>query len=143
VKKKWILIAILIFLVVGFAVSIPLVNNQMAKNAEKQLLELPLPEKTTVADSLWAAGKLTGNGNGMQYFGAMLIKSELTLNELSAHYSQKLPNAVVKEQSTQRIACIELRELSFPTDVTDGNYYIVYLFTDSGSPLLDLDLRGH
>jgi hypothetical protein len=143
VKKKWILIAILIFLVVGFAVSIPLVNNQMAKNAEKQLLELPLPEKTTVADSLWAAGKFTGNGNGMQYFGAMLIKSELTLNELSAHYSQKLPNAVVKEQSTTRIACIELRELSFPTDVTDGNYYIVYLFTDSGSPLLDLDLRGH
>ena len=142
-KKKWILIAILIFLVVGFAVSIPLVNNQMAKNAEKQLLELPLPEKTTVADSLWAAGKLTGNGNGMQYFGAMLIKSELTLNELSAHYSQMLPNAVVKEQTTQSIACIELRELSFPTDVTDGNDYIVYLFTDSGSPLLDLDLRGH
>ena len=142
-KKKWIPIAIVVVLLVGFVISIPLANNLLAKNAERQLLELSLPDQTTVADSLWTTGKLTGNGNGMQHFGAMLLKSELTLDELSAYYSQALPNVVVKAQKTQRIECIETQELSFDTDVTAGHYYVVYLFCDSSSPVLNLDLRGH
>ena len=33
-------------------------------------------------ESLSEAGRLTGNGNGLQYFGAVLIRSELSLEEL-------------------------------------------------------------
>lgn len=36
-------------------------------------------------ESLSQAGKLTGNGNGMQYFGAILIRSELSLEELETY----------------------------------------------------------
>ena len=49
---------------------------------EKELCETPLPEKTELIESISRAGKLTGNGNGMQYFGAILIRSDLSLEEL-------------------------------------------------------------
>lgn len=143
-NKVIIPVAIVLVLLVGFIVSIPLVNNLQAKNVEKQLLELSLPDHTSMVESLSATGKLVGNGNGMQYFGAILIKSELTLDELSAYYSQKLPNAVIIEQKAQRIECVEHQALSFDTTLTgEENYYIVYLFGNSISPFSDLDIRGH
>ena len=141
-KKVILLVAII--LIVSCAVSIPLINNLTAKKVEKQLLAVSLPEHTTMIESVSATGKLVGNGNGMQYFGAMLIKSELTLDELSAYYAQNTANVVVKEQQTQKIECVEHQALSFDTTLTgEDHYYIVYLFGDSISPLFDLDIRGH
>ena len=43
-------------------------------------------------ESISRAGKLTGNGNGMQYFGAILIRSDLSLEELDAYYSRYRSN---------------------------------------------------
>lgn len=121
-----------------------MVNNLTAKNVEEQLLAVSLPAHTTMIESLSATGKIAGNGNGMQFFGAMLIRSELTLDELSAYYSQKPQNAVVKEQNGQVIACATNRSLSFAASVSDSeNYYIVYLFGSGIHPFSDLDLRGH
>ena len=60
---------------IGGVVSIPLINNHTAYKVEKTLCEIPLPEETELIESLSQAGKLTGNGNGMQYFGAILVKS--------------------------------------------------------------------
>lgn len=54
---------------IGGVVSIPLINNHTAYKVEKTLCEIPLPEETELIESLSQAGKLTGNGNGMQYFG--------------------------------------------------------------------------
>lgn len=45
-------------------------NNISAKGIIKDILSLPLPEKTDVAEEFSQAGKLAGNGNGMQFFGA-------------------------------------------------------------------------
>lgn len=67
---------------IGGSLSIPLINNLIAYKVENALCEIPLPEKTELIESLSQAGNLTGNGNGMQYFGAILIRSELSLEEL-------------------------------------------------------------
>lgn len=143
-KKVIVPVVIVIVLIVGFVVSIPLVNDRSAKNVEKQLVEVALPDNTEMIESLSKAGKLVGNGNGMQYFGAMLIKSEQTLDELSAYYSRKLANVVVKEQKTQKVECVEHTELSFKTDISETeDYFIVYLFGSGISPFSDLDMRGH
>ena len=69
-------------LLIGGVISIPLINNHTAYKVEKELCETPLPEKTELIESISRAGKLTGNGNGMQYFGAILIRSDLSLEEL-------------------------------------------------------------
>lgn len=143
-KKKIIPVAIVIFLLIGLAVSVPLVNDFSAKNVEKSLVEIALPDDTQMVESISKAGKLVGNGNGMQYFGAILIKSEKTLDELFDYYSQKLAGVVVKEQKSQIIECVEHAQLSFTTNITDTDkYYIVYLFGNGISPFSELDIRGH
>ena len=134
----------IILLVVVFAVSVPFVNDFSAKNVENSLLEIELPENTQMVESVSKAGKLVGNGNGMQYFGAMLIKSEQTLEELTAYYADVNAEIVVKAQTSQEIACLEHAQLSFTAEITEEeNYYIVYLFGEGIAPFSQLDLRGH
>ncbi len=143
-KKKIIPVAIVIFLLVGLVVSVPLVNDFSAKNVEKNLMEIALPDDTQMIESISKAGKLVGNGNGMQYFGAILIRSEQTLEELSAYYSLKNADVVVKAQKSQVIECVEHIQLSFTTNITDiEKYYIVYLFGSGIAPFSELDIRGH
>jgi len=137
-------IAIIIVLLIGFIAAIPSVNDLSAKVIEKQLTEVALPDNTEMIESLSKAGKLVGNGNGMQYFGAILIRSKQTLDELSEYYSSILNNAVVNEQNSQIIECVQHDELSFKTHITEANgYFIVFLFGSGISPFSYLDIRGH
>lgn len=143
-KKVRISALIAIILLIGFLASVPVVNNLTAKSVEKELKEIPLPDHTEMVEAVSKAGKLVGNGNGMQYFGAMLIRSESTLEDLSAYYSQQHADVVVKEQKTQEIAFLEHSRLSFKTNITDSeDYYIVYLFGSGIAPFSQLDIRGH
>ena len=134
----------IIILFIAFIVAVPPINDLLAKNVEKGLLEIALPENTQMVESVSKAGKLVGNGNGMQYFGAMLIKSEQTLEELAAYYADVNAEIVVKEQTDQAIECLEHAQLSFTAQITEEeNYYIVYLFGEGVAPFSQLDLRGH
>ncbi len=81
-KKIKVFLIIAIVIAIGLNVLISLINNYTAYKVEKALCETSLPEETELIESLSQAGKLTGNGNGMQYFGAILIRSELSLGEL-------------------------------------------------------------
>ena len=91
--KKLKLVGILAAVVlIDGVISISFINNNIAYKVEKELCETPLPEKTELIESISRAGKLTGNGNGMQYFGAILIQSELSLKELDDYYSDHRSN---------------------------------------------------
>ena len=140
---KFIFIAVLIFVIV-LSISIPIVNNISAAKVEKELLKIELPENTEITESLSEAGKFTGNGNGMQYLGAMLIKSELSLEELDRYYSKKNKYIEVEEQNSQKIEHIEHGEISFKNPVSaDENYYIVYLYGEGIEFFAESDIRGH
>ena len=97
-------------------------------------------------ESLSQAGKLTGNGNGMQYFGAILIRSELSLEELDAYYSDYRSNeweCLVETQEGQSIEVIDHGTLQFAKEIKDSGYYIVYSWGSGNSLLEELDIRGH
>ena len=129
-----------------FVVGIPLANNNYAEQVEKELRETPLPEKTEIIDSVSQTGKLVGNGNGMQYFGAILLKSKLSLNNLEDYYSAYQKNEwsyVVEPQKTQIIEVVEHNRISFSEKVDDEGYYIVYSWGDGPDVLEELDFRGH
>lgn len=131
---------------IGGVVSIPLINNHTAYKVEKTLCEIPLPEETELIESLSQAGKLTGNGNGMQYFGAILIRSDLSLEELDAYYSRYRSNeweCLVKIQEGQSIEGIDHGTLQFAEEIKDRGYYIVYSWGSGNSLLDELDIRGH
>ena len=145
--KKLKLVGILAAVVlIGGVVSIPLINNHTAYKVEKTLCEIPLPEETELIESLSQAGKLTGNGNGMQYFGAILIRSDLSLEELDAYYSRYRSNeweCLVKIQEGQSIEGIDHGTLQFAEEIKDRGYYIVYSWGSENSLLDELDIRGH
>lgn len=141
-------------LLLFFAIGIPMINNAIALGIEKDLKRMPLPENTTVVESTSVAGKLTGNGNGMQYFGAVLLKSELAIDELYDHYRpyrEGLNDCLVESQLDSVIRprgeiMHGASHLTFRTDVQGAGYYILYTWgtcPDWARDLLDTDLRGH
>lgn len=143
-KIKIVGMLVAVLLIVGF-VSIPFINNYSAYKVEKKLCETPLPEETVLIDSLSQAGKLTGNGNGMQYFGAILIRSELSLDELNAYYSDHRSSEweyLVEVQEGQSVKVIDYGVLQFLEEINDSGYYIVYSWGNGNSLLEELDMRG-
>ena len=131
---------------IGGVISISFINNNIAYKVEKELCETPLPEKTELIESISRAGKLTGNGNGMQYFGAILIRSDLSLEELDAYYSGYRSNeweCLVETQEGQSIEVIDHETLQFSEEIKDSGYYIVYSWGSGNSLLEELDIRGH
>ena len=127
-------------------ISTPFVNDFSAHRTMADIASLPLPRDTRIAERFSRAGKLVGSGNGMQFLGALLLESELPLEELEKHYSayrEKEWEYVVEVQDTQAIQATEHRYCSFKTDVTNGQYYIVYTWGNGISPFQDLDIRGH
>ena len=144
-KTKIAGICLIVLILVAF-VSVPVYNNYCAYNAEKMLCETPLPEQTELIEAISKAGKLTGNGNGMQYFGAILIKSELSLEELDAYYSGYRSNeweCLVETQEGQSIEVIDHETLQFSGEIKDSGYYILYSWGNGNSLLEELDIRGH
>jgi len=131
---------------IGVAISIPFINNYIAHKVEKSLCETPLPEKTELIEPISQAGKLTGNGNGMQYFGAILIRSELSLEELDDYYSDYRSNEweyIVDVQEGQSVEVIDHVMLQFSAEINDSGYYLVYSWGSANSMLEELDIRGH
>ncbi len=144
-KLKVVGILAAVVLIVG-VISIPFINNYTAYKVEKELCETPLPEKTELIESISRAGKLTGNGNGMQYFGAILIRSELSLEELDDYYSVHRCSEweyLVEVQEGQSVGVIDHGTLKFSEEINDPGYYIVYSWGSGNSLLEDLDIRGH
>ena len=143
------MIAVAVLLVL-IALVIPVVNNFVAAGVADRLEGLPLPEGTAVQDSVSMAGKLTGNGNGMQYFGALLLRSDLSLEELQAYYApyQKdvFDDCRIKPQSGAEVEQVEHGSLSFDADVDGEGWYILYSWgsvSDWVVDILNMDMRAH
>ncbi len=92
--------ASIIFLAIITYGYIIVINNSIADKIEKSLIDHKLPENTELVDSISVAGKLTGNGNGMQYMGVILVKSGLNGQKLQEYYSNNFNFIEVKEQKT-------------------------------------------
>ena len=132
----------LLLICIIFIISIPIINNYSASKVKKELCNIPLPSNTEIIESISKAGKLVGNGNGMQYFGAILIKSNLSLQELKNYYSQYKKSVDI--QAEQEINKIEHGVLKFSNRIDlSENYYIVYSWGNGISPFNEFDIRGH
>lgn len=139
-------VSVLIFSILGFMISIPIVNNDIANKTATSIKEIELPNNTQYIETFSEAGKLIGNGNGMQYIGGILIKSELSLQDLQLYYSQYAKNdweCIVEKQTNKNISFIEHEKVSFNSDINGDTYYVVYSWGDNDSIYSELDLRGH
>ena len=144
---KIIKIILLIFAaaVILLIASVPFVNDHVARRTAKELSEIPLPEQTEHIEKISRAAKLVGNGNGIQYLGAVLIKSELSLEELEEYYSDY--HVTVRSQTGKRIEGMDPGKIGFSSEISGDNFYVVYKWGNNDYPLHgfyeDFDLRGH
>ncbi len=143
-KFKIIIIGIIVLLILTI-ISIPLINNFKAYKVKNELLNIPLPEKTEVLESISKAGKLSGNGNGMQYLGAILIRSDLPFEDLKAYYEKYADgwNGPFVEQPNGQVFDIANRPIQFSAAIDSEKYYVVHLWDYNESAFLDFDIRGH
>lgn len=146
--KKVLAIVVLTMAIVfsSVLISAPIINNSIAKKTANELVDLPLPNSTEFIESIYKAGKLVGNGNGMQYFGAILIKSELSLDELKKYYLEFADSEwkfIVENQIDTDVRIIEHAMLTFKTDIDGNNYYIVYSWGNNNTIFHEFDIRGH
>ena len=136
-----------------FAVVIPIVNNAVALGVENHLKTLPLPEGARRIGSVSAAGDLTVAHNGMQYFGAILIESELPLPDIMDHYNpyrQDFMDCMV-EQQTDTVVTINGKQLNdgnlrFAVEGVGDHTYMIYSWgsaPDWARALLNLDSRAY
>ena len=151
-KRIFIILLIVMFVlpIISY-VGIVVANNFIADKIEKDLVSYELPPSTRLINSVSAAAKLTGNGNGMQYMGAILVDSDLSKEELKEHYSSEFDYIEVNEQETVNLDFIQ--NVSFDADIKleDKAYYSIIcwdddrreVFGDFISDLLDFDIRGH
>lgn len=145
---KILLIAITI-LILFIPLIIKVSNDNIAKNVEKNLKVTSLPNDSELVDSISISGKLTGNGNGMQYFGAILIKTDLSEDELNDYYNQFRKDEwsyILKKQNSNKIDVIEHGNYRFEkyNKEDEEKYYIIYSWGSAKNDfLVELDLRGH
>lgn len=153
-KKSVKIIIALLLLPLILDISIMLANDIIANKPEKELLNFTLPERTQLVESNSVAGKLYGNGNGMQYIGQLLVESELSGEALYSHYSEIDGWVVVKRQESPVIYEYFPKQEFKNFDSTKNNYIIElvrsnpetlnsYSFENFFWKLLDWDIRGH
>ncbi len=148
-----VLVIVIALLPVVSYIGIVVTNNYIADKIEDDLVAYELPTNTELVDSISIAGKLTGNGNGMQYMGAILVQSDLSKDELREYYTSDFEYIEVRKQDTANIEFVHSNDYSFSefSKTNKDNYYCVIcwdsnrseLFGDFITVLLDFDVRGH
>ncbi len=140
------MLTVAVLMVCGFIIAVPIMNDNVAEKTAKELTEIPMPEGTEYIENISQAGKLVGNGNGMQYFGAILIQSELSLEELRAYYSNYADSeweCIVERQTDNEISVIEHGSLAFESEITGDRFFVVYSWGSNDSIFNEFDIRGH
>ena len=135
-----------VLLVMGLAV--PIANNAVAMGVAREMEALSLPEGAQLIDTTSLSGRFTNNAGSVQYFAALLIKSERPIEELRAHYAQYGGGLTatyrVEPQQGQEITVLDGIKLSFREDTAEEYGYIVYTLRTGGNAAqwwLDMDVR--
>lgn len=152
-KFRLIAIALLILLpILGYRY-IAWANDSIARSMEEKLLSYPLPPQTELLDSKAIAGKLTGNGNGMQYRAMLLVSGSLTEDELQNHYASLNSDGYMVSVYPQESQMITEYYVDYWFDVwnTTQPCWRIEWYRDSivgfeesiWEGILNIDLRGH
>lgn len=135
-----------------FRLMIILINNGIAIKIQLDLLYTPLPDDTQLIDSTAIAKKIYGDGNGMQYTGAILVRSSLQKEDLKSHYIAFFSDIEVDVESYDDNLSVLRKFFFFVQDDNSSQLFIIGVTRDfeAGSikrsfltGFLELDLRGH
>ena len=115
--------AALIVLAISALILLPgkINNYNLDKYANEVLSSVNLPQKTEMIEYVSGFGNSTGAGDHTDLYVAILLKSELSWEELSETFGR----VHIVETSGDKTLAMELIGLEFKTNTADSGYYIV------------------
>lgn len=147
--------------VFGFILSlylvVPIYNNFQLSRFSRQLWDLEFPQGIVVLEEDKENGKLNGNGNSMDYFACVLVKTEKPQDELEEfleskkfhrardHEKECRDKEVVKVESDNlQSKYLEHETITFESlsDETEFQGYYALIIYDGGYDS-SFDIRGH
>jgi hypothetical protein len=152
-------IIVIFLLVLPYIVS-PIINDISLNSFSGQINKYALPQNTEIIEKKQVCGKLNGNGNGMDFFACILIKSDLPLDDIKQYYkaiafkpaksieanSEHIVDIDVVQSKGYRLQTeyVERDEVDFASlkNVTDFSKYFLVMIYDGGYSA-NFDLRGH
>lgn len=154
-RKLFRIIIIIVLLIAVFHLTIFIANNQIAEGMKQQLVDCTLPENTQLLDSQSIAGKMLGAGNGMQWYGIILVSSSMDEEALSEWFYSKIDVnkeiesiKVFKQESPYVFTGYEKQFSNY--SMGENRYQVrfsrnIAVGTESSlwESLLNSDLRGH
>ncbi|MDC7292475.1 hypothetical protein NXH67_02965 [Butyrivibrio sp. DSM 10294] len=113
-------------------------NNEAAAYVVDMLMEVPLPEHTELIETYYSGCEDDYfNKRCMGFMGVMLVKSDLSAEELNDYYESHRVyqgrDFVVREQESP-IFYEHFVKHRFEYDFSEGNYYAIYTVTVYGYP---------
>ncbi len=140
--------ALLISLLILILSIIPSTTNTIILNALTNDFQNKI-EKNSVkimeAEKIY--GKLNGNGNGINFFGAVLVEKDSVadIEALMDELGEGFEAVEYYEPSGAAVASkhLEHGNLEFDTDISGGEYLVI-CFHESSHPMANsLDIKGH
>lgn len=121
----------------------PMILHGLVDDFEK---EIESADGIEIIETQSAYGKLNGNGNGFNYFGGALVKTENseTLDALIETLKSEFDDAGYYKQEGSEIDVryLERPRLSYESEIEDG-CYTVWFYRDSHPYTNPLDPNGH
>ena len=148
---KKVITILLGFVILSYSL-ITIKNNTIADGVRRQLLTSFASKSYEVTDSVSICGKLYGCGNGMQYTGAVLVKTNKNIEEIK---KQLQPEVAADCEIMILKDCPECIQAAFDSSKYDDysdEYIVVSLTLDKElgnlpdtvmQSVLELDMRGH
>lgn len=86
-KRVLFVIPVIIFIVVVPYVVFPILNDTKANNLKEEMLSQAMPEKTELVEIVAGCGNTSGTGDHTEVLVCLLVKSELSAEELYEFFS--------------------------------------------------------
>ena len=155
--KKTILGILCFFIIIGVICCIPIYHNVQLNKFANQLDNIDFPENVEIVDRVKICGKLTGNGNSLDYFACVLVQTsekrealEKLLNESDivqvengdkvCRYREVVPvHEALLESRFIEHETVEFKNLEEETNFR--GYYALIIYDGGYEPIWDL--RGH
>lgn len=146
------IVVFFIIVIIGFVIMGPyFLHNAALRHFTNQLNDYPLPANSTFIDSFSECGLLSGNGDHMDYFACIIIKSHLPIEALVDYYYEAEFKSVdgnpIKAEIAKTSDSKVLEGLYVNQDIifrkirtleNNPGYYIIYIYAAGYCPLWDI-----
>ncbi len=146
-KKAAIVTAVIIALIALLIAIPPITNSIILSSLAGDFADEVATSGAQIIEAEKIYGKLNGNGNGISFFGALLVKKDSVadIDALISELDEDFEIVEYYEPTNAQVTSkhLEHGNLEFDTDIASGEY-LVLCFHESSHPMAnEFDIKGH